>query len=311
MLDGVGIDDVDFSGANFSGSLIRNARVSANWSNAVLAGVDFTGTQFLKNDFSDANLLGATLAHATIGRGTALNNANLAFADLTGTFFEPGDVTGIEIYGAKGLSELVFRVPTAVAETRKIARDRGLDAEARLLTASLVKGKLAKSPAYARFFADYIQGGLLTRYGVEPWKPVFVLLGLVPWFAILYVIALVAPGQSAIWVIHFVDSPRDNRPRGTRVTVTLPRMNSTRSMLAGWRPIVTAARIGLYFSLISAFQIGYKDLNLGSGLSRLQRRGYTLKATGWVRTVAGTQALVSVYLLALWALTLFGNPFDT
>jgi hypothetical protein len=30
-----------------------------------------------------------------------------------------------------------------------------------------------------------------------------------------------------------------------------------------------------------------------------------------VRTVAGFQSLTSVYLLALWAITFFGNPFDS
>jgi hypothetical protein len=35
-----------------------------------------------------------------------------------------------------------------------------------------------------------------------------------------------------------------------------------------------------------------------------------LRATGWVRTVAGIQSLLSVYLLALWVLTYFGQPFE-
>jgi hypothetical protein len=35
-----------------------------------------------------------------------------------------------------------------------------------------------------------------------------------------------------------------------------------------------------------------------------------LRATGWVRTVAGIQSLLSVYLLALWVLTYFGRPFE-
>jgi hypothetical protein len=37
---------------------------------------------------------------------------------------------------------------------------------------------------------------------------------------------------------------------------------------------------------------------------------YTLSATGWVRAVSGLQSLVSVYLLALWALTYFGRSFE-
>jgi hypothetical protein len=67
---------------------------------------------------------------------------------------------------------------------------------------------------------------------------------------------------------------------------------------------------GLYFSMLSAFHIGWRDLNVGTWIARVQPREYTLRATGWVRTVSGIQSLLSVYLLALWILTYFGRPFE-
>ena len=67
--------------------------------------------------------------------------------------------------------------------------------------------------------------------------------------------------------------------------------------------------IALQFSTVSAFNLGWRDLNVGTWLSRLQTRDYALQATGWVRTVAGFQSLISVYLLAMWVLTYFGRPF--
>jgi hypothetical protein len=70
------------------------------------------------------------------------------------------------------------------------------------------------------------------------------------------------------------------------------------------------SRVALYFSLLSAFHIGWRDLNVGTWLARLQSREYTLSAIGWVRVVSGLQSLHSVYLLALWALTYFGRPFE-
>jgi hypothetical protein len=39
-------------------------------------------------------------------------------------------------------------------------------------------------------------------------------------------------------------------------------------------------------------------------------REYTLGATGWVRVVSGVQSLLNFYLLAVWALTYFGRPFE-
>ena len=64
-----------------------------------------------------------------------------------------------------------------------------------------------------------------------------------------------------------------------------------------------------HFSLLSAFHIGWRELNVGNWLARLQKQEYTLRARGWVRTVSGVQSLISIYLLAIWALSYFGRPF--
>ncbi len=68
--------------------------------------------------------------------------------------------------------------------------------------------------------------------------------------------------------------------------------------------------IGLYFSLYSAFSIGWHDFNFGEWIQRLQTNDHKLLAAGWVRTVAGLQSLISLYLIAIWALTYFGRPFE-
>jgi hypothetical protein len=61
---------------------------------------------------------------------------------------------------------------------------------------------------------------------------------------------------------------------------------------------------------MSAFNIGFRDINFGRWLRLLPRSEYDLKAKGWARTVAGLQSLFSVYLIALWVLTYFGRPFE-
>jgi hypothetical protein len=68
-------------------------------------------------------------------------------------------------------------------------------------------------------------------------------------------------------------------------------------------------RIGLYFSLLSAFSIGWQEINTKSLITRLQRRDYSLRASGWARSLAGMQSLLSIFLLALWLLATFGHPF--
>jgi hypothetical protein len=65
-----------------------------------------------------------------------------------------------------------------------------------------------------------------------------------------------------------------------------------------------------WFSLLSAFQIGFREFSVGTWLTRVHPRQFTLEPTGWVRTVVGVQSLLSVYLLAMWVLTYFGRPFQ-
>jgi hypothetical protein len=73
---------------------------------------------------------------------------------------------------------------------------------------------------------------------------------------------------------------------------------------------VNAFGAAAYFSLLSAVNIGFEQFAVGDWIRRLQDRDYSLEAVGWVRVVAGTQALLSVYLLAMWVLTQYGRPFE-
>src|SRR5262245_12278124 len=76
-----------------------------------------------------------------------------------------------------------------------------------------------------------------------------------------------------------------------------------------WRDISTLSWAA-YFSLLSTFQIGFREFSVGTWLSRAQPRNFVLESVGWVRTVSGLQSLLSVYLLAMWLLTYFGRPFQ-
>ena len=66
----------------------------------------------------------------------------------------------------------------------------------------------------------------------------------------------------------------------------------------------------MYFSLLSAVNIGFEQFTPGDWIRRLQPRDFSLEAVGWIRFVAGSQALLSVFLLAMWVLTQFGRPFQ-
>lgn len=56
-------------------------------------------------------------------------------------------------------------------------------------------------------------------------------------------------------------------------------------------------RLSLYFSLLSAFSMGWRELNVSTWIIRLQKRDYMLKGSGWVRVLSGSQSLISAYLI--------------
>jgi hypothetical protein len=66
----------------------------------------------------------------------------------------------------------------------------------------------------------------------------------------------------------------------------------------------------MFFSLTTAFNIGYKEFNIGQWLEMLKTRKNQVKSQGWVRSVAGFQSLISLFLFVMWLLTEFGRPFE-
>jgi len=134
-------------------------------------------------------------------------------------------------------------------------------------------------------------------YGLDYLRPLLILLCLIVVFSIPYIVSLSRQKKDGIW-IEWV-SNRMRKDLGHNDPYLLKSLS-----------FMNAMRNGFYFSVLSAFHIGWRDLNVGSWIARMQPREYTLKATGWVRVVSGAQSLMSIYLLAMWVLTQFGRPFD-
>lgn len=164
---------------------------------------------------------------------------------------------------------------------------------------------------------SYVLFELPSAYGMAPSRALATLGLLILVFSVVYMVALLtARGRAGIWVTWPTDRvyQEEGAKEATRVTNTFffPRWQA-RAAGRWWGAFlrgVSVPLIGLYFSLLSAFSLGWKELTVGTWIARVQPREYTLRATGWVRTVSGLQSLLSVYLLALWVLTYFGRPFE-
>jgi uncharacterized protein YjbI with pentapeptide repeats len=349
-LGGANLSGIDLGSANLSGACLVDANLSgaklfiANLSKARLGYADLSGADLELADLSgaelnDANLSGAKLLVANLSgaelwsanlsgtdlgsanlSGAKLNNGNLSgaklwHANLSNAEFEPKDLPDTDsIAYAKNLSQMCYKIsPQALVKLRKAFKEGGYYQQEREITYVIQRsateklfGKFDKKDKekkdkkkFASFFEAmfrYVFFDLTCRWGMVPGRALLILLILIPVFAIPYVIALRLPGQNGIWRKWADDRIRFDL--GTKEPIRL---------YASW---LHAPALGFYFSVLSAFNIGWRELNVGNWIQRLQAKEYTLMATGWVRTVSGVQSLISAYLLAIWALTYFGRPFE-
>jgi hypothetical protein len=243
-----------------------------------------------------------------------LSGADMAFAELSGAKFEPlaGKLPLLDNLAlADGLSELRYaQFPRALVSLRMQFRDAGYREQERQITYALKHSetviKLEKDDDKSSFdhglavvdaSFNYLLFGLTTKWGLQPWRALVAVFVFIVLFAPAYWWALRNPVADGIWRVW--DEFRQRQDLG--------KSDAERPIqLHGMK----AWRLALFFSLGSAFNIGWRELNIGNWISRLQRYEFTYTATGLIRTVCGVQSLLSVYLFAMWALTYFGRPFE-
>lgn len=313
-----GLVNADLRGANLAYANLRGALLTrSDLSGAVLEGADLTG----------ANLQGANLEGAILFR-TVLTDAKLENARLAGAQFEPrGQPASEWLVALNGVSRVWFCEDEegAMVRLRALFRDGGLRALEREATFAIERHRTAYALARwdpnlenscGRLRQDRwaaLEGTFrlllfewTSGYGLAYGRPILILLGLVLIFAVVYLPVLLitpaGPDSSGIYRIWPAGRITQSGAAPAAAEDVIVERLSPRGL--------PALGLALYFSLLSAFHLGWRDLNVGSWLARLQPRDYALRGQGWVRVVSGVQSLISVYLLALWVLTYFGRPFE-
>ena len=298
----------------------------ANLTNARLQEANLTSA-----NLQDAHLFSANLRKANMSIAN-LQEADLTMADLQGAIYEPNPEKLPSLWSlvySYDLDKLVFHgSPAALIALREAFKKAGMRAQERQITYAVEYTRRLHAWNPSWYYSDgkdkrpwleklagkseslfrYVWFELPSHYGMAPGRALWGLLGVIPCFALLYRVGLqYASSRSGLWMI--VPADRLTRGRGRERVIRI-RPCTTKS----WRGrLVDESRLfrtSLYFSLLSAFHLGWRELNVGTWITRVQPREYTLRPTGWVRTVSGIQSLLSVYLLALWVLTYFGRPFE-
>ena len=281
---------------------------------------DFTGADLSGADLSGADLSNARLSHVILSNAvyqtpTAPNVGYLSgMAGVQTLRFRQGQEIGLVLLRNAlqqvGLRELEREATFAIENGRVlhalcdwhdqygIDQPFGLFEECRLnLNPLAVADGLFRMAAF----------GATTRYGLEPGRALLIIVIL--WGALVpvYIVSIWRqpwPRSRAGGIYRIVPADR------IEIRQLRPKIDNQakaeRLHHRNWKALGYAA----YFSLLSAFNIGFRELNVGTWITRLQSREYSLRAVGWVRVVSGIQSLLSVYLLALWVLTYFGRPFQ-
>ena len=314
-LDRATLVEAMLSGADLSGSDLSQADLTRAELSANLNWADLTEANLSEANLNGASLYKAILVGSNLSKSTAftskfwesnfkvsiVDGLKLSDADFAGAYYE--SVIGVPdknyLSGLVNIETITYGSQDSVSALvvlRNIFREIGLRESERKATYAIQYGQLKFRPWPERIF-HYILFVIPCDYGLYPGRCLRILALLIPIFALAYIFPIRGnDSDSGIYQIWHTE----------RIPKYIGTDQPQRLQGKGWASVGWA----LYFSLIVACRIGWRDLNLGTWISHLQRREYILKPTGWVRSVAGVQSVLSVYLLALWVLTYFGRPFE-
>jgi Pentapeptide repeats (8 copies) len=247
----------------------------------------------------------------------SLSKCEMSWAKFEWTNYDPlpNSLPFLPSFGTfEGLPEFSYQeAPTGMSELRNAFKSGGLRREERQVTAALCRQQMRESGRWEGLFKR-VFFDLPSAFGMFPGRPLRILLCLCGVFTLPYAWAILRRGskpeekkpgkrEGRIWQVPLEKRvlSDDAKPRLLHVDLREEGF---------FRGLCRALGFGFFFSLISAFGVGYRDLDVGRWIERINPEESTLRATGWLRTVSGVQGLMSFYLLALWLLTYFGRPFE-
>lgn len=300
---------IEFRNANFEWACINGIKNFNNWNwDSIFYESNFRyaclmGNKFDKATFEKTNLKNAHFDLSSL-KGAKLLECNVSDTsfngvDLAGAVYEvkPGTIPSLaDIARAINLWQLTYESsPQSLVELRNALKIAGFREQERQLTYAIKHNHIKKAGRIERYF-NYVFFELTCKWGMLPFRPLLIVAMMIPIFSLIYLIFLIKDSDDGIWRYWPPDRMKIVQTTNERELLKIRKGNSL--------------FYALYFSLLSAFRIGWRDVNVGIWISRFQPREYSLQATGMARFISGLQSLISVYLLALSILTYFGRPFE-
>ena len=317
------LSEADLSEADLSEANLRQAMLySAHLSGAILWYADLREANLVEAELVSARLIGTYLFEADLS-GADLRGANLRGVKLGGrssnlrhAIFEPiSNPLPAGMATTSGLELVTYATNSGpLSEMRKSFRDLGFRDEERKLTFALRSkaagdllricrlgiddenhpydraGALGRANACGFYLLNWVGFDLTSQYGMTPGRPP--LIGAFLWaaFSLLYATFIHHPGPSGLYVV--LKRPRRGyeQTQGAQIVprVLRPRRGRGRSRyLFFWLSReLRVLRAAMMFSLMSAFNIGFREVNFGRWMRLLMTREYDIKPVGWARPVS-------------------------
>jgi hypothetical protein len=316
------LNNANLGNAGLNGAILVAAKLAnvtlagAELKNSDLTAADLTGANLTYSKLDNARLFGANLTAASLWR-VSIDGTHIDYVNLTAATYAPWEGLPSSYVGIKGLGTVKFPEGEEIGlvQLRDLLQKAGLRDGEREATYAIENGKTTHQLAqWKKNLARGAEGifrtiafGWTSAYGLHPGRALLLIVAL--WVILIPIYAWAirfhpkrSPNSSGIYRIWPKDrvEVREGKPTLDN-PATVDRLSTRGVAVVGW---------AAYFSLLSTFQIGFREFTVGTWLSRVQARSFVLESRGWIRTLSGFQSLVSVYLLALWILTYFGRPFQ-
>ena len=271
----------------------------ANLIGANLFGADLSGAILIGANLNEAHLREANLSMASLYKAD-LSGTDLFRADLSRVRFEPREMPkAAGLQDVRGLDSLRFwgAATYGLTALRNIFKEAGMRQEERQVNYALQYNRrvntwdeiekqekdgniswFSREMAAMENIFQLVMFEWTCQWGMEPGRPLQIMfLGLFV-FTIPYLLALRSRDpETGLWVLLLPDRVLDRELKGRPFKMSTRRpfrplpKDATRFgevILRGWRLV----RLAFYFSLLAAFQLGWRELNVGNWLARLQRK---------------------------------------
>jgi len=337
----------NLTNANLTRANLTDSQLySINLTRAKLEDANLTSSELEDANLTEANLSYANLSYANLTKAD-LTKANLSDADLTGANLKAATLKNSYFFGVNLYKTDFFpktdSLPNTVSfrttknflnsnyydqkhgapvvqELLAVYKKLGMHRMRRLLTymikkeqrkASMVK-ELEWKNVWEKLGAVFslILFELPSLYGAKPQRALTLLVISIFIFSFFYWIGLKRGVKiEAVWEPILLN----NQKKNLRTKIKHPYVYHTIQLNPQKRCYseLKLIRLAFHISLNSAFKIGWKELDFGTWMKKLQKREYHLETSHiWIKSICSIQSLLGIYLVALWLTTQFGQPFD-